>query len=47
MNATPPSIAVVGAGAMGTAGRAWVAAPLGAPARAVPLEGLRWRGVAD
>ena len=28
-------------------GRAWVAARLGAPARLVPLDGLRWRGVAD
>ena len=27
-------------------GRAWVAARLGAPARLVPLDGLRWRGVA-
>jgi|GEM_PF-2784113 len=28
-------------------GRAWVAARLGAPARAIPLDGLRWRRVAD
>jgi hypothetical protein len=26
-------------------GRAWVAARLGAPARAMPLDGFRWRGV--
>jgi hypothetical protein len=26
-------------------GRAWVAARQGAPARAMPLDGLRWRGV--
>ena len=26
-------------------GRAWVAAAEGAPARAMPLDGFRWRGV--
>ena len=27
-------------------GRAWVATRLGAPARAMPLDSFRWRGVA-